>query len=180
MMLIIGLGNPGAQFNHTRHNAGFEVLDFFAQKNGFPEFSLSKKYEALISEKDDVILAKPQTFMNESGKTAAAMLKNTTGVNLVVVHDEIDLELGKMKFSKDSGAGGHKGVASIIQHVGNNNFIRLKIGVATDDKRAEEVVLEKFSPAEQETLQQVIEKASEALDHLINNGIEKTMNEYHK
>ncbi len=180
MILIIGLGNPGAQFNHTRHNAGFEALDFFAEKNGFPEFSLSKKYDALVSEKDDIVLAKPQTFMNESGKTAATMLKNTNDATLVVVHDDIDLELGKMKFSKDSGAGGHKGVASIIQHLGNNNFIRLKIGVATDERRAEEVVLEKFSPTQQETLKPVIEKAAEALDHLITNGIEKTMNEYHR
>jgi PTH1 family peptidyl-tRNA hydrolase len=180
MIFIIGLGNPGPQFNYTRHNVGFEILDLFASKYGFPEFSASEKYRGLVSAKDNVVLVKPGTFMNESGKSAAALLKNTNNPTLVVVHDEIDLPLGTMKFSQNSGAGGHKGVASIIQHLGNNEFIRLKIGIATDDKKAGEVVLEKFSPDEQKTLQTVIEKAAEALDHLINNGIEKTMNEFNQ
>ncbi len=178
MMFIIGLGNPGPQFNHTRHNAGFEVLDFFAEKNGFPEFKPKHNGFALISERGDVTLIKPQTFMNDSGKVADFYKYEIP--KLVVVHDDIDLPLGSMKFSQGSGAGGHKGVASIIQHLGNNNFIRLKIGVATDERRAEEVVLQKFSPDEQKVLQAVIEKASDALDYLIEHGIEKTMNEYHR
>lgn len=177
-IIIVGLGNPGKKFNHTRHNAGFEVLHFFAMENNFPEFSESKKYESEISEKEHVILAKPQTFMNDSGKTVASVLKNKKEVTLVVVHDDIDMELGKMKFSKDSSSGGHKGVESIIQHLGTKDFIRLKIGIATGDHKAEEVVLQKFSPEEQEILDSVIKKSSAALQYLIENGIEKTMNEY--
>jgi len=180
MIIIVGLGNPGKKFEHTRHNAGFGVLDFFVKQNEFPEFVESTKYDSLISENNDVLLAKPQTFMNESGKAVQSLLKNKNSVTLIVVHDDIDLGLGKMKFSKDSGAGGHKGVDSIIQHLGNNNFIRLKIGVATGDHKAEEVVLEKFSKEEQEVLDSVIKKSAEALKKLIDEGLEKAMNEYNK
>src|SRR3989338_2908928 len=116
MTIITGLGNPGEKFKHTRHNAGFMALDFFAKKNNFSEFKLSKKYNALISENvlndNKIMLIKPQSFMNESG---LAVKKITTHyklltTHLIVVHDDIDLPLGKIKFSKDSGAGGHKGV----------------------------------------------------------------------
>lgn len=186
MILIVGLGNPGKKFDHTRHNAGFEALDFFAVKNNFPEFTLSKKYESLISssfakasadkEKEEVLLAKPQTFMNESGRAISNFQFPIS--NLVVVRDDIDLELGKIKFSKDSGSGGHKGVDSIIQHLGNNHFVQLKIGIKTDESLAEDVVLKKFSPEEQKILQGVIEKSAEALELFINEGLEKTMNTF--
>ncbi len=167
MIIIVGLGNPGAKFNHTRHNAGFEALDFFAAEQGFPEFSESLKHQALISEKDNVILVKPQTFMNESGRSVASVMKNKNA-DLAVVHDEIDVPLGKMKISSGSGSGGHKGIASIIQAVGNQDFTRIKIGVETDPtKKAEEVVLEKFSPEEYTILQSVFPTIGEALEKII-------------
>jgi PTH1 family peptidyl-tRNA hydrolase len=178
MQIIIGLGNPGEKFNRTRHNAGFEALDFFASQNGFPEFEFSKKYNAEISEKDSILLAKPQTFMNESGQSVRELLKNKNEPLLIIIHDDIDLALGKMKFSKDSGAGGHKGVDSIIQHLGTKDFVRLKIGVKTDESLAEEVVLKKFTQEEQEILNPVIEKSAKALTYLIENGLEKTMNKF--
>jgi len=180
MFIIVGLGNPGAKFNKTRHNIGFEILDFFAKKNGPPDFALSKKYESLISKNDDVMLVKPQTFMNDSGAAVKKIISNTNYQMLIVVHDDIDLPLGKIKFSKDSGAGGHKGVESIIKNLGNNNFTRLKIGIATNDKKAEEVVLQKFTKEEKEILHGVIEKSAQALQYLIDNGLEKTMNEYNR
>jgi len=164
MIIIVGLGNPGKKFDHTRHNAGFEVLDFFAKENDFPE--------------DEVLLIKPQTFMNESGK--AVLPYKFKIKDLVVVHDDIDMPLGKIKFVKDSTSGGHKGVDSIIQTLGTKDFIRLKIGIATGDHKAEEVVLQKFSPQEKEILDEVIKKSAEALKYLIENGLEKTMNEYNK
>lgn len=182
MIIVVGLGNPGKKFDHTRHNAGFEILDFFATQNEFPNFETSKKYESLISEKNDVVLAKPQTFMNDSGKAVAAILKNKNEAISVVVHDDIDMELGKIKFTKDSGAGGHKGVDSIIQSIGNNNFIQLKIGVGTEGEKVKalEVVLEKFSKEEQEVLHEVIKKSAEALKKFIDEGLEKAMNEYNR
>lgn len=178
--IIVGLGNPGAKFNNTPHNVGFEILDFFAEKNNFPEFKLSKKYGSLISENGDVLLAKPQTFMNESGVAVKKIISNTNNQMLIVVHDDIDLPLGKIKLSKDGGAGGHKGVESIIQHLGNNNFIQLKVGIGSkgEKEKALDVVLKKFSAKEKETLKQVIEKSSQALVYLIENGLEKAMNEH--
>ncbi len=180
MFIIVGLGNPGPKFNHTRHNAGFMAVDFFAQQNGFPEFTLSKKYDSLISEHNDIILIKPQTFMNESGNAVKKLFQNSKLEikNLVIVHDDIDINLGKIKFSQDSSSGGHKGVESIIQNLGNNNFIRLKIGVATGDQEAKEVVLQKFSETEKIILEEIIKKSSEALQCLIENGIEKAMNKF--
>ena len=178
--IIIGLGNPGKKFARTRHNAGFEVLDFFARQNEFPDFEPSKKYsQALISEKDGVLLVKPQTFMNDSGKVAQSLLKNSEAL-LIVVHDDIDIPLGKIKFSQGSRSGGHKGVESIIYLLGTKNFARLKIGIATNEAKAEDVVLQKFSPQEQEIMDGVIKKSAEAIQCLIKNGLEKTMNEYNR
>lgn len=179
MIIIIGLGNPGKKFNRTRHNAGFMAVDFFAAQNNFPEFKLkSPAINALFSEKDDVVLVKPQTFMNESGKIVAIYKSQIS--NLVVVHDDIDMALGKIKFSKDSSSGGHKGVDSIIQTLGTKDFARLKIGVATGEEQALEVVLEKFSPQEQEVMHSMIKKSAEALDYFIKNGLQKSMNEYNR
>ena len=182
MLILVGLGNPGKKFDNTPHNAGFEALDFFAQKNDFPEFEFSKKYNSLISEKDDVLLAKPQTFMNESGVSVKEILKNKKEATLLVIHDDIDLPLGKIKFSQGNGAGGHKGVDSIIQHLGSKDFIRLKIGVGKEGEKipAEEIVLKKFTKEEQEILQRIMEKSAQALNLLIEEGIEKTMNEYNR
>ncbi len=170
------MGNPGKKFEHTRHNAGFMVLDFLAQQNNFPDFELQKKSESLISENENVMLVKPQTFMNESGKAIFDFRFQIA--DLIVVHDDIDMELGKMKFVKDSSSGGHKGVDSIIQAIGTKDFIRLKIGIATGDHKAEDVVLQKFNPQEQEILNEVIKKSAEALNYFIENGLEKTMNEF--
>ena len=182
MTIIIGLGNPGAKFNHTRHNAGFMVLDAFASKNNFPDFEFSKKYEAQISKNNNVMLVKPETFMNDSGKTAHKLISNLKFQisNLVVVHDDIDLALGKIKFSKDSGPGGHKGVDSIINALGTKDFIRLKFGInnSVEKIKAQEIVLKKFSKEERELLQTTIEKAVQGLECFIEHGLEKTMNQY--
>src|SRR3989344_9557063 len=145
MIIIMGLGNPGEKFKNTRHNVGFEALDFFAKKNNFPDFELSKKYDALISssfakasadkENENILLVKPQTFMNESGKTAKQLMKNKEA-ELVIVHDDIDLPLGKLKIIQERGAAGHKGIESIIQNVGNEGLIRFRIGIANNDQLA--------------------------------------------
>jgi len=124
MIIIIGLGNPGEKLKKTRHNVGFMAIDEFARKNNFPDFNLQKKSISLISEKDRVFLVKPQTFMNDSGKAVKEILKNNSATNLVVVHDDIDLPVGKIKIVKDRGSAGHKGVESIIKNIGNENFIR--------------------------------------------------------
>jgi len=167
MILIVGLGNPGEKFNRTPHNAGFEALDFLAAKYEFPEFSLDKKYDALVTEKSDVILIKPQTFMNESGHTVQKLTKDyhLEKNTLVVVHDDIDVPLGKIKVSKESGAGGHKGVNSIITTLGTKEFTRIKIGVEIDpNQKAEDVVLKKFSPEQYEILEKIFPEVAKYLE----------------
>jgi len=177
MILIIGLGNPGEQFKNTPHNVGFEILDTFARENGFPDFELSKKFKALTSEKDNIFLAKPQTFMNESGKTAKKILaKNKDQVKeIIVVHDDIDLPVGKIKIVKERGSAGHKGVESIIKSIGNENLIRIRVGVSPEQKPAEakDFVLKKH-----EIPPNTITTAIQIIDSLIKNGLEKVMSEF--
>lgn len=177
-MLIVGLGNPGEKFKDTRHNVGFTVLDLFAKENDFPGFEMSKKHNALISEKDGVTLVKPQTFMNESGFSVKKFMKTE---ELIVIHDDIDIQIGRMKISKDSSSGGHKGVASIIGSIGRQDFIRFKVGICPEKgkpKEVEKFVIKKFTKEEMDILNPIIDKASEALKFLLQNGLEKTMSQF--
>ncbi len=187
MILIVGLGNPGEKFHHTRHNVGFEALEAFAGKHQFPEFTFSKKYQADISEgainEQKIILAKPQTFMNDSGKAVKSLVANykLQDSSLIVIHDEIDLPTGTLKIVKERGAAGHKGVESIIQNVGNEHLVRIRIGIGNlDNQKAKDIVLEKFSKEEQMGVQAAIEKTGKALELFIDQGLEKTMNEYNR
>jgi PTH1 family peptidyl-tRNA hydrolase len=181
MIIIIGLGNPGEQYKNTRHNVGFMTIDEFARKNNFPEFKLQKKSNALISEKENILLAKPQTFMNESGKSAKEIIKNKTTENLIVVHDDIDLPIGKMKIIKERGSAGHKGVESIIKSIGNEGLIRFRIGIGSNKKTdAMKIVLKNFSEAEQKIIYETIKKAVNALDLFSKEGLDRAMNEFNK
>ncbi len=189
MNIIIGLGNPGKKFENTRHNAGFMALNKFAEKNSFPEFKLQKKYNSLISEKpfdsaqgdENIILVKPQTFMNKSGKAVREITKNRDVKLLVVLQDDIDLPLGKIKIVQERGSAGHKGVESIIESIGNKDLIRIRIGIASDKKvQAEEIVLKNFSGQDQDKINQAIEQASECLNALLKQGLKKAMNEFNK
>jgi PTH1 family peptidyl-tRNA hydrolase len=191
MIIIIGLGNPGKKYENTRHNVGFMAIDKFAEDNNFPKFELQKKFDALVFKNEDVLLAKPETFMNESGVSAKKLLSKTSTKDIIVIHDDIDLPVGKIKIVKDRGSAGHKGVESIIHNIGNNNLIRIRIGIAgpsfakaTDGQakkiKAKSVVLKKFSPEEQTLIKSTIEKVVQALNLIINEGLDKAMNEYNK
>lgn len=198
--IIIGLGNPGKKFEKTKHNVGFMAVDLFAEKNDFPEFKLKKKSNALVSEgiignektcperSRRVVLAKPQTFMNESGKAVKQLTRPYTlnPDSLIIVHDDIDLPLGEIKISKNRGSAGHKGVKSIIKELKTENFIRLRIGICPEQtcgpvhgsNKAEEVVLKKFTKKEGKIIDKAIEKTTEALDFLFNEGLDRAMNKY--
>src|ERR1700749_3469976 len=104
MNLIIGLGNPGKEFEQTPHNIGFDVLDYFAKQNDFPEFELDKKANALVSKKGKLTLAKPQTFMNDSGKAVKALAKQLTKKEAIVIHDDKDLKLGQLRIVQNRGS----------------------------------------------------------------------------
>ena len=183
MIIIIGLGNPGEQYKNTRHNVGFMAVDEFAKKNDFPEFEVNKKSNSLISEEKKVLLAKPQTFMNESGKAVRSLAKtyNLKSTNLVVIHDDVDLPIGKIKVVAERGSAGHKGVESIIKSVGNKGLTRIRIG--TGGKKnvdAMKIVLKNFTPDEKKLIDKTIKKVSEALSLFIAEGLEKTMNEFNR
>ena len=161
-MIIVGLGNPGEKHKNTRHNIGFEIVDEFKEKNLFPEFKLSKKFKALISEKDNTILVKPQTFMNLSGRSVRAITSFYKTKELIVIHDDIDLVLGKIKISKNRGAGGHKGIKSIIEEIGKD-FTRIRVGIQPEKGKpnnVEKFVLQKFKKRE---IKQAIDEAIKKL-----------------
>jgi PTH1 family peptidyl-tRNA hydrolase len=187
MIVIVGLGNPGKKYQNTRHNVGFMAVDAFAKINNFPEFKFQKKSNVLISENiiDDkkIILAKPQTFMNESGRSVKQLISDTGAriADLVIVHDDIDLPIGKIKIIKERGSAGHKGVESIIKNIGNNGLIRFRIGIGPENKtKAEKVVLKNFSEKEQKEINGTIQKVVNSLDLFVKEGLDKVMNEYNK
>ncbi len=189
MKIIIGLGNPGEKYENTWHNIGFMVIDEFARENNFPDFSFAKKFNALTSEKninnEKIILAKPETYMNESGKTAKQLsdfYKFGTS-EMIIIHDDVDVAAGKIKISFDRGSAGHKGVQSIFNETGKENFIRIRIGISPQsgkEKKAMETVLKKISRNEKSSAKKAIEKACEAINTVISEGLEKTMSQYNK
>ena len=193
MILIVGLGNPGKKFEKTRHNVGFRVVEELSRKNNFSDFKLSKKFLAEISEgeiaSEKVILAKPQTFMNNSGKAVKKIIKNLKLKikNLIVVHDDIDLPLGKIRISVGRSSAGHKGVESIIKELGTNNFVRFRIGIKPENneqktknrkQKAEDFVLKKFGKEEEKVLKEAVEKTVEAIEITIKEGLENAMAKY--
>jgi len=175
MILIAGLGNPGRRYKKTRHNIGFRIIDEFQKENSFPKFKLAKKFQAELSEGmtngEKVILAKPQTYMNSSGAAVKSLLGfyKIPPSNLVVVHDELDLPIGEIKLSKDSGSAGHNGIKSVIQELGTKNFTRVRVGIKPNFKIAEykDFVLKKFSKDDEQTLKQVVKDSIQEIQSAI-------------
>jgi PTH1 family peptidyl-tRNA hydrolase len=189
MFLIVGLGNPGEKHAQSRHNFGFMVLDALQKKISSPlnYFSFDKKTNALIfKHHDELFLAKPQTFMNNSGMAVQNLLNyyKLTPDNLVVIHDDFDLPLGKMKIVKSGGAAGHHGVESVIKEVGTPNFLRMRLGIfgqelkKVHDLKAEHVVLDNFAPTELNEVRHVVKKAIEAIIFLSTHAVTEAMNKY--
>ncbi len=175
MFLIVGLGNPGAEYVGTRHNVGFMVVDALAEKYGFG--SWREKFDGLIAEgkigQNKVYLLKPQTFMNLSGNSVvkAAMFYKILPQNVVVIHDDMDLEISKLKAKTGGGTGGHNGLKSIDAHI-TNGYHRIRIGVG-HPKREDAVnyVLSAFSKAEKLRLAENIDIVVENIEILLNEGM---------
>jgi PTH1 family peptidyl-tRNA hydrolase len=203
MKVIVGLGNPGKKFERTRHNLGFMVIE--SLKSEFKHFSDWKKSKKLLSkisegkiDSERVILVKPQTFMNDSGKAVKSLIRNfllnktMTELSkcLFVIHDDIDIPLGKIKISVGRGSAGHKGVQSIIDEIGTKNFVRFRIGIKPNSKfkmqnaklkfKIQNFVLEKFNKEEEKILKEVFEMACRAIEMAIKEGVEKAMSEFNK
>ena len=154
MKLVVGLGNPGAKYENTRHNIGFKILDDLNL-----EFKYEQKFEALVSKKNEIIYLKPQTYMNLSGMSVSKALNfyKISVEDLYVIHDDIDLPFGVIRFKKNSSHGGQNGVKNIIELVGTNKFNRLKVGIGRDKNiPVENYVLSKFSTLQNQELSTII------------------------
>ncbi len=182
--LIIGLGNPGKGYQLTRHNVGFRVVDRLARQQGI-QFR-KRRGGAHIGEgrlgAEEVVLAKPQTYMNKSGVAVRKLVKalDIPLDHLVVVHDDLDLACGRMKIKDKGGHGGHKGMQSIIEQLGSSDFLRVKIGIGKPEspEQGADYVLSRFSRDEITLVKKGIEQAAEALEEIIVSGKDQAMNTY--
>lgn len=176
------MGNPGKEFENTPHNIGFDAIDAFAKENNFPDFELDKKSNALISKKGKILLAKPQTFMNESGKAVKMLAKQNSEKQVIVLQDDKDLKIGQIRIAQNRGSAGHKGVESVIKAVGNKNVIRIRIGTTATKKNVDamKTVVKHFKDDDLKLAKKAAKKAALALDCLINESIEKAMNQFHQ
>lgn len=190
MKLIVGLGNPGQHYANNRHNTGFACLNHFAKMQGI---RFDKKQGRARTGRgqvagNEVIVAKPQTYMNLSGQSVSQVMKKFSIDldDLVVVHDDMDIPLGKIRIRRGGGSAGHKGLVSVITYLKSQDFTRIRIGIGRPAKPFAEnneddiiaYVLSDFSTAEKQTISQVVSRVSEAIFCLITQGLEEAMNEY--
>lgn len=179
---MIGLGNPGSQFDATRHNVGAEVVEILARRHGG---GLARSKERALSAEvtfggSRVALAFPQTFMNNSGE-AAQLLVRRYGIEdsnqIVVVHDELDLELGRLKLKAGGGLAGHNGLRSITQHLGTTDYCRLRIGIGKPpaSQRGRDWVLRRPTKTEQDVLDVSLQRAADGVERLVTDGIDAAM-----
>ena len=181
MKLIIGLGNPGKTYEETRHNVGFKVLDLLRESLAVSEWKLEPRYKALVAEAKDVLLIKPQTFMNLSGQAVWPIKKffKVAMEDVLVIYDDMAFSVGTVKVRKSGGTGGHNGLKSVIESLGSEKFPRIRIGIGESGaKEGAEHVLGKFSPDEKKVIDEVLKKASYTAELFLQKGIEEAMNEY--
>ena len=190
MRLAVGLGNPGPGYAATRHNAGFMVLDCLARQEGliFESAASLERYAGCRelsfarSRASRYLLAKPLAFMNRSGDVVASLAQwaRLAPGAILVVYDDIDLPLGRLRIRPHGGTGGHRGVASIVEQLGTDQFPRLRVGIGPPTTDAARFVLERFEPTEQPVLAVVLEEASAALrDWLLSGDIDRCMTRFH-
>lgn len=200
--LIVGLGNPGEKYENTRHNLGFAVLDALLQELTPVEKTVwqeDKKSNSLIAKVGDLILAKPMTFVNASGFAVRKLITDhqLQITNLWVVHDDLDLPLGKIKIRKGSGSAGHRGIDSIVKELGTHDFVRFRLGIGhpakkgkwevgggklvsehVSDQEVERYVLSPFDRGEKDEARRMVNQAVEAIELALEEGLEKAMNRF--
>ena len=183
MKIVAGLGNPGAQYADTPHSVGFETVDRLAAAAGVP-WEEKRAFRCLMAKcvlaGQQAILVKPQTFMNLSGESVAPIVKyhNATPADLVVVQDDIDLPVGRLRVRMGGSHGGHNGVRNIIERLGTSAFARVKIGVGKDRDDVVGHVLGKFDPATRHTMDYVVAAAADAVFAVLREGPERAMNAF--
>ncbi|HOK42478.1 MAG TPA: aminoacyl-tRNA hydrolase [Thermoclostridium caenicola] len=184
MFIIAGLGNPGPRYQMTRHNVGFETIDYLAALYRLTQFK--SKHKALVSEGmmqgKKVMLVKPQTFMNNSGESLAEILGyyKAEPTQLIVIYDDIDLEPGKIRIRAKGGLGTHNGMRSIVSHLNTEDFPRVRIGIGKPDPQIDlaDYVLGRFTPEERALVNEAIEKAALAVATMVCASVEVAMGKY--
>lgn len=184
MKLIVGLGNPGRQFNRSRHNVGFKCVDFMARKWGIKLAERRRKavlgWEEVASL--GVVLAKPRTFMNHSGEAVAYLLARFQAVpaDLVIIYDDMDLPVGKIRIRPGGSAAGHNGIKSIIDRLSDQEFPRVRVGIGRPCDGLDEIdhVLGQFSSQEPQVIEKAVETVEEAVKCILLEGIETAMNRF--
>ena len=186
MILVVGLGNPGKAYSRSKHNLGFMVVDEVASRIGA---TLSKKgftalYGEVVQEEKKLLLLKPQTYMNRSGQSVsqAAEFFKISAQDIIVVYDEMDLPLRNLKIRRGGGSAGHKGIESIIAHLGDDNFVRVRVGIGKPEDKSKTVnhVLSHFTKEESSILEGVVNRAADAVLEIIARGVESAMNKFNK
>lgn len=186
MKLIVGLGNPGRVYAHNRHNIGFICLNYFAKSQGIKFDQKRGRARIGIGEAagNKVVIAKPQTYMNLSGRSVSLLIRKFK-INLddlLVIHDDLDLPLGKIRIRQGGGSGGHKGIDSIISHLESQDFTRIRVGIGRPVKISEDeiiaYVLSDFTKEEKQAIVQVLPMVSEAILCLLTEGLVAAMNRY--
>jgi len=184
--LIVGLGNPGSEYAANRHNVGFRCVESLASAHALNFDKKQKRARIAIGTILDrkVILAKPQTFMNESGHAVASLARfyRVRPERLLVIYDDLDLPLGTVRLRPEGGTGGHKGMRSIIEHLGTQSFSRLRVGIDRPPGRMDPAayVLQNFSAEEVALLGEVLERAGAAIETWLVEGVEEAMNRYNR
>jgi len=184
--IIVGLGNPGALYEGSRHNIGFLVADRIAAAHHI--LISTKRFKTILGkgsiDSQEVVLIKPMTFMNRSGEAVKkALLFFRSGVeDLIVIHDDLDLSLGRLRFKVRGGDGGHLGIRSIIESIGANTFLRLRVGIGRPPKGMDpaEYVLNAFNALEQPCLEGALDRAAEAFKVMFMEGLQTAMNRFQK
>jgi PTH1 family peptidyl-tRNA hydrolase len=184
--LIVGLGNPGETYRDTRHNIGFMVLDEIAKRMG-TAFREEKRWTGLVAKFTGGYLLKPLTFMNESGRSVQSVghFYKASPAQTLVVYDDVDLSLGRLRFRASGSAAGHNGIRSLISSLSSDEFPRLKVGIALAagrpaGERMVGHVLGKFTAEEQPALQSVIQRAADAVLSAVDSGLEAAMNVFNR
>ncbi|HCL90993.1 MAG TPA: aminoacyl-tRNA hydrolase [Candidatus Atribacteria bacterium] len=189
MKIVIGLGNPGSKYEFTRHNIGFRIIDSLARDMGI-EFNKVKSYYSLISRgminNHKVMLVKPQTFMNLSGRAVNRVVSyyKIPLQDLLIVYDDLNLELGQVRIRKKGSSGGHKGIESIMQYLNSEDIPRLRIGIGNPSVNYNfdcvSYVLSNFNNDEEDKIAEVIQLSTEAIKTIIEDGFEKAMRKYNR
>jgi len=191
MKLIVGLGNPGRYYVNNRHNVGFKCVDLFAREHGIPLTQRGARSKLGTGEVAGIriVLAKPQTFMNLSGEAVSALVRRykLSPQDILVIHDDLDLPLGKIRIREKGSSGGHNGLKSVIAHLGTQDFPRIRVGIApnesSDGNAAPEVdavehVLSDFTEEERTVMREIYPRVAAAIECVLSEGIAAAMNQY--